>query len=69
MRTPLESGKTAAEAADLMAALLDKLNIDRVIVHGTSGGGPTAYSFAIRHPDKCAALITSCAVSGEFTYP
>ena len=27
-RTPLSSGKTSAEAADLLAALLDELKID-----------------------------------------
>ena len=66
MRTPLESGRTAAESADLYAALLDTLNIKKVICHGVSGGGPSSYQFAIRHPDKCAALIASCAISGEF---
>ena len=40
-RTPLEESGTAAEAADLIAALLDTLGIDRVIVNCVSGGGPT----------------------------
>jgi len=56
-RTPLSSGKTWAEQADLMAAVLDALGINSVIVCGRSGGGPTAVHFAARHPDRCAGLM------------
>ena len=41
-RTPLETGSTSAEAADALAALLDELKIDHVVIFGVSGGGPTA---------------------------
>jgi pimeloyl-ACP methyl ester carboxylesterase len=57
LRTPLSSGRTPAEQADLYAALLDTLKIDRVIVSGVSGGGPSALQFAIRHPDRTIGLI------------
>ena len=54
--TPLETGKTYPEAADAYASLLDKLNIDKVSVVSISGGGPSAYQFAIRHQDRINAL-------------
>jgi pimeloyl-ACP methyl ester carboxylesterase len=57
LRTPLSSGRTPAEQADLYAALLDELKIDRVIVSGVSGGGPSALQFAVRHPDRTIGLI------------
>lgn len=57
LRTPLGSGRTPAEQADLYAALLDELDIDRVIVSGASGGAPSAVQFAMRHPDRTRALL------------
>ena len=68
-RTPLSSGPTAEEAADLMAALLDKLSIGEVVIMGISGGGPTALNFARKYPNRCKALITEVAVTGGFTHP
>jgi len=49
--------------ADAYAQLLDVLGIDRVAVLGTSGGGPSALQFVIRHPDRSAALVMAAAVS------
>jgi hypothetical protein len=40
--TPLSCGRTPQEHADLGAELLDRLNIERVAVFGTSGGGVAA---------------------------
>lgn len=57
LRTPLASGRSPAEQADLYAALLDELKIDRVIVSGVSGGGPSALAFAMRHPERTRGLI------------
>lgn len=57
LRTPLSSGRTPAEQADLYAALLDVLKIDRVIVSGVSGGGASALQFAVRHPQRTIGLI------------
>ncbi len=56
-RTPLETGKTFAAQADLYAAVLDDLNIPRVIVIAISAGGMPALQFAQRYPDRCQALI------------
>jgi pimeloyl-ACP methyl ester carboxylesterase len=57
LRTPLSSGRTAAEQADLYAALLDELKIERAIVFGVSGGGPSALQFALRHPRRTIGLV------------
>ncbi|MBV1777927.1 alpha/beta hydrolase [Paeniglutamicibacter sp. ABSL32-1] len=55
--TPLATGRTPAEQADALAALLDDIGIDRMAVLGGSGGGPAAYSLAARHPDRVASLV------------
>src|SRR5579884_2045507 len=52
LRTPLTSGASPQQQADLYAALLDMLGIDRASVIGFSGGGPSALQFALRHPDR-----------------
>ena len=62
LHTPLHAGASPEEQADLYAALLDTLQIDRVIVLGISGGGPSAIQFALRHPQRCRGLILFCAV-------
>lgn len=43
--------------ADDLAALLDRLRIDRVVFCGLSMGGYVAFSFWRRHPDRVRALI------------
>ena len=63
LRTPIETGRTPEAQADAYAALLDSLNIERVIVRGSSGGGPSAIAFAARHPDRTVALIALEALS------
>lgn len=69
-RTPLRSGRTPAAQAALYAALLDALGIDRTVVLGISGGGPSAYAFAALHTDRCAGLALACPVrSGVITAP
>jgi pimeloyl-ACP methyl ester carboxylesterase len=57
LRTPLSSGATFEQQADLFAALLDKLSIDRVVVVASSGGGYDGLQFALRHPERCIALV------------
>lgn len=63
LRTPLSTGRTAAEQADAMAALLDVLGVRRTFVYGVSDGGPSALQFAARHGDRCQGLILVSAVS------
>jgi pimeloyl-ACP methyl ester carboxylesterase len=62
LRTPLQQ-KTPDAQADLYAALLDRLEIQKAIIIGTSGGGPSALQFALRHPERCSGLIMICGVS------
>jgi pimeloyl-ACP methyl ester carboxylesterase len=69
LRTPLETGKTPEEAADAMAAILDDLNIKKVLVLGTSGGGPTALQFVLRHPNRTQALVMLSAISKQHLQP
>ena len=57
LRTPLASGETFEQQADLVAALLDELKIDRAVIVASSGGGYTGLQFAMRHPNRCIALV------------
>ena len=40
-----------------LAAFLDALGLDQVTLGGHSAGGPPAYLYAARHPDRVARLI------------
>ena len=61
--TPLQPQATPEQQADLFAALLDALGIERAGVLVWSGGGPSAYGLAARHPDRVSALVAAAAVS------
>ena len=63
LRTPLMAGRTFEEQADLFAALLDHLGLDRVVMVGASGGGPTAVQFALRYPARTVCLVLWEAVT------
>jgi pimeloyl-ACP methyl ester carboxylesterase len=67
--TPLESGKTIEEQADLLAALLDSLKIEKAAVVCASAGGPPAYMFAIRYPARVWGLVAVDSVSGYYDMP
>ncbi len=69
LRTPLSTGRTPAECADAMAALLDTLGIDKVVVIGFSGGGPTALQFAIRHAPRTSSLVMAAAIAKRHVQP
>jgi 2-hydroxy-6-oxonona-2,4-dienedioate hydrolase len=55
MSVPKDASPSAQ--ADVHAALLDHLGIDRCVVVGVSAGGPSAIEFALRYPDRTSALI------------
>lgn len=61
--TPIENGGTPEQQADLAAALLDTLGIDRVAVVGLSAGGPGAIQFVVRHAERVDALVLLSAIS------
>lgn len=69
LRTPLRSGPTPETQADLYAAMLDSLDIERVAVLGFSAGGPSAVHFAARHPDRTTALFLDAAILLPFEPP
>ena len=61
--TPLDDHGSPHAQADVAAALLDALAIDRVAVVGLSAGGPAAIHFALRHERRTAALVLLSAIS------
>ncbi|MCB0082120.1 MAG: alpha/beta hydrolase [Caldilineaceae bacterium] len=63
--TPMRSGKTPAQQADLIAALLDTLGIDKAGVMAVSGGGPAAVEFGLRHPDRCNGLVLVSTIADK----
>lgn len=63
-KTPLATGRTAEAFADALAAFLDHLYLEQVIVVGISGAGPTALQLAGRHPHRVEKLILQNAVTG-----
>lgn len=66
LRTPLTSGQTPEEQADLYAALLDKLAIRQATIIGVSGGGPSALQFALRYPERCMKLVMVSGVTQHY---
>ncbi|WP_340065741.1 alpha/beta hydrolase [Ascidiimonas aurantiaca] len=67
--TPLQNKKKPEEAAQLMAALLQKLAIKNVIVIGISAGGLTALALAALYPEKVEKLILISAVTKRWLLP
>lgn len=63
LRTPLPVNASPIAMADAYADLLDELNISKVAVLGMSRGGPSSIQFALRHPDRCSALVMLSAIS------
>jgi pimeloyl-ACP methyl ester carboxylesterase len=62
--TPLRSGRTPEEQADLFADALDALGVRRAAVMAVSGGGPAAIEFSVRHPDRCWAIVLVSTCGG-----
>ncbi len=67
LRTPLTTGKTPLEQADLYAALLDALAIQQTTIIGISGGGPSALQFALRYPQRCRKLVMISGVVQRYS--
>lgn len=57
LRTPVPVDASPAAQADAYACLLDALDIRRVAVVGASAGAPSSMQFALRHPERAAALV------------
>ncbi|KAK3180089.1 hypothetical protein K4F52_008489 [Lecanicillium sp. MT-2017a] len=70
LNTPLHPAHRSIDAeADLLAALLDALKVPRAGVLAWSGGGPSAYQFASRYPDRVTCLVTFAALSSAWVAP
>jgi pimeloyl-ACP methyl ester carboxylesterase len=63
LRTPLPSRANPIAQAEAYEALLDALDIERVVVIAVSAGGPSALQFALRYPDRCSGLVLISALS------
>lgn len=57
LRSAWPDDPSSENQADALVALLDHLGIDRLPVAGGSAGALPAIQFAIRHPDRCSALL------------
>lgn len=68
LQTPLSSGYTPREQAELYVALLDALRIQRAAIIGVSTGGPVALQFALRFPDRCCGIVLVSAFSRQHSF-
>jgi pimeloyl-ACP methyl ester carboxylesterase len=57
LRSPLPADASPAAQADTYACLLEYLDLRGVAVVGASAGAPSAMQFALRYPDRTAALV------------
>jgi 2-hydroxy-6-oxonona-2,4-dienedioate hydrolase len=67
--TPLATGRTPAEQAAAMVALLDELGVTRTAVLGVSGGGMSTIELAALYPSRVTGLVLWSAVSGPIRIP
>jgi pimeloyl-ACP methyl ester carboxylesterase len=68
--TPLDASDTSIDhEADLLAAVLDTIGVERAGVLAWSGGGPSAYRLAVRHPDRVSSLVQIAACSSRWVAP
>ena len=67
--TPLHAGRSPQEQADLCAEVMNAFGVESTIVVAISGGGPIALQFALRHPDRCRALVVISACSHRLNVP
>lgn len=67
--TSLEVGRSPEQQADAMAELLDHVGVKSAALAAVSAGGPSALQFAIRHPQRCRALILVSACTGRLHTP
>lgn len=65
-RTPLDDKVTPKKTSDLIIALLDYLNIDKVVLYAISAGGLTSIELAARYPERVEKLILASAVSKKW---
>jgi 3-oxoadipate enol-lactonase len=52
-----------------VTAVLDRLDVARAVMVGHSGGGGTAVSFALAHPDRVSALVLLAPGVQDYPWP
>jgi len=57
LRTAFPTDPSSENQADAIVGMMDHLGIDRAPILGGSAGALSAIQVAIRHPDRCAALV------------
>jgi 2-hydroxy-6-oxonona-2,4-dienedioate hydrolase len=57
LRSTLPANVTTAMQADAYAQLMDHLGVDKVDIVGISAGAWSSIQFAVRHPQRCRALV------------
>ncbi|MGR3320478.1 MAG: alpha/beta fold hydrolase [Pseudooceanicola sp.] len=57
LRSDFPQDPSPARQADALVRVLDTLGIDRLPVAGGSAGALPGAQFALRHPDRCSALV------------
>ncbi len=62
-RTPLECGRSAAQAAEALVGMLDSLGIQKCSLLAISGGGPTGIALAAGFPQRFERLVLAAAIS------
>jgi len=63
LRSSIPGDASPRAQANAYAALLDGLGIPEATVVAVSDGGPSALQFALRHPERCTALVMISAKS------
>lgn len=61
--TRLKGHESPEAQADLFAALLDSLEVERVALVAVSAGGPAAIQFAHRFPERVSCLVLMAAIT------
>jgi pimeloyl-ACP methyl ester carboxylesterase len=57
LRSDFPADPSSEKQADAFIDLLDRLHLAKAIVAGGSAGALSAVQFAVRHPERCSALI------------
>jgi len=63
LRSPPVPDPSPRTQADLLASLLDTLDVERVAVAAFSAGGPTGVQFALNYPRRTSALVLVSGIS------
>jgi pimeloyl-ACP methyl ester carboxylesterase len=68
-QTPLTADNRTAEAqADLIMALMDHIEIEKLPVMAASAAGVIALRMAIQYPERIQCLLMNCATTGQYKY-